>query len=263
MEYPKSFFRIFYKFIKYSFKILNQMEKLPKDLLSYMIVDLDIDTISRLCRTSSKINKDVCLNSTFWRNKLLKDFPHIDISGVKNKDTINLYKYLVSKPDVYYIKNYYRDFYASGNYVSFKKLLNDYVIKNNLKKGDVIIFEDNNQKYIWNGSYFTLLGEIYFLLPSELPFPEFPPYYWKDFVQSEAMYIPSEKIKEAINNIEDNSTYIIGNYGEKYSLIFEDNLVYSLTYNRKDKSLKEYLEEHDIDDMPDRYADFKDYYINF
>jgi hypothetical protein len=51
------------------------MEKLPKDVLVLLAIDLDYADILRLCKSSSRMNRFVCQNENFWRNKLYKIYP--------------------------------------------------------------------------------------------------------------------------------------------------------------------------------------------
>lgn len=49
------------------------MERLPKDVLVMLALDLNIKEILNLCLTSRRYNRLVCENENFWRNKLLKE----------------------------------------------------------------------------------------------------------------------------------------------------------------------------------------------
>lgn len=62
------------------------MEKLPKDVLSFLALDMDIEYVIRLCQTSSAFNEKICKNSYFWLNKLQKDYNiTTDINEAKNE----------------------------------------------------------------------------------------------------------------------------------------------------------------------------------
>jgi len=50
------------------------MEKLPKDILIEIALDLDLQSILGYCLSSKYINEKVCENKNFWVNKLYKDF---------------------------------------------------------------------------------------------------------------------------------------------------------------------------------------------
>lgn len=64
------------------------MEKLPKDVLMELALELNLPDIVSLCRTSSRIDRDVCENSIFWRNKIRKDFPE---AKYMSKNTRQIY----------------------------------------------------------------------------------------------------------------------------------------------------------------------------
>ena len=50
------------------------MEKLPKDILIEIALDLDLQDVFGYCLSSKYINEIVCENKIFWINKLYKDF---------------------------------------------------------------------------------------------------------------------------------------------------------------------------------------------
>ena len=51
------------------------MDKLPKDVVALLAIDLDYVDILKLCRSSSRMNRFLCQNEDFWRNKLYKTYP--------------------------------------------------------------------------------------------------------------------------------------------------------------------------------------------
>ena len=53
---------------------MTTLENLPKDVLSYLALKLDVNDVLSLCKTSKKYNRSLCLNNTFWVNKLKKDY---------------------------------------------------------------------------------------------------------------------------------------------------------------------------------------------
>lgn len=62
------------------------MDKLPKDVLALIALDMDIEYVIRLCQTSSTFNEKICKNNYFWLNKLQKDYNiTIDINEAKNE----------------------------------------------------------------------------------------------------------------------------------------------------------------------------------
>lgn len=60
------------------------MDKLSKDTLILLALELNISDVLSLCRTKKMINEKVCENRNFWRQKLEIDFP-----GRKYDESIN------------------------------------------------------------------------------------------------------------------------------------------------------------------------------
>ena len=54
------------------------MEQLPRDVLVYMAMMLDLPDILSLCNSNSKFNEKVCNNEQFWYNKIRQDYPDIN-----------------------------------------------------------------------------------------------------------------------------------------------------------------------------------------
>ena len=50
------------------------MNRLPKDLVTKLALELDNKDLTNYCRSSKKFNNMICNNYTFWMNKHLKDF---------------------------------------------------------------------------------------------------------------------------------------------------------------------------------------------
>jgi len=61
------------------------MEKLPRDVLIYMALSMDIYEIFSLCKASKKIDEKLCQKSSFWMQKLKKDYPSLDQELIKEK----------------------------------------------------------------------------------------------------------------------------------------------------------------------------------
>ena len=51
-----------------------KLSDLSKDVLVYLALDMDLESIIKLCQTSSKINEKICKNDNFWLNKLINDY---------------------------------------------------------------------------------------------------------------------------------------------------------------------------------------------
>lgn len=67
---------------------LENLGKLPKDVLILLAVDLNLPDIISLCRINQRMNRDVCENPVFWRNKIMKDFSN---ANYISKNTRNIY----------------------------------------------------------------------------------------------------------------------------------------------------------------------------
>ena len=54
----------------------DQLSKLPKDLIIYMVLEfnMDMNDIVSLCSSSKKLNKTLCESKSFWVSKLKKDY---------------------------------------------------------------------------------------------------------------------------------------------------------------------------------------------
>lgn len=75
-----SFSNIFLLLIK------NNMNQLPKDILVFMALNLDLPEILSLCQTNSEFNDRICKNNYFWLNKLDRDYGlKSDLSNAKRE----------------------------------------------------------------------------------------------------------------------------------------------------------------------------------
>ncbi len=66
------------------------METLTKDTLILLALELNYMDVLKFCSTSKKINRHVCENNYFWRNKLYKEYPLLEKGG--NRDFRKFYK---------------------------------------------------------------------------------------------------------------------------------------------------------------------------
>ncbi len=60
------------------------MDTLSKDALVLLAMELDYADIIKFCQTSKKVDRYVCQNNDFWRNRLYKEYPFS-----RNLDTTN------------------------------------------------------------------------------------------------------------------------------------------------------------------------------
>lgn len=74
------------------------MEKLNKDEIISIAILLDFPDILNFCKTNRKIERAVCENNDFWRNKITQKFPEVDISNLTVDDWKDFYiDYSISK----------------------------------------------------------------------------------------------------------------------------------------------------------------------
>ena len=69
------------------------MDKLPKDVLYTLALELDLPNLLRWCESHPSINNKVCNNPNVWTGKLLRDFPDYK-NFYLNKSFREIYNYL-------------------------------------------------------------------------------------------------------------------------------------------------------------------------
>lgn len=67
---------------------------IPKDILVFMSLNLDIYEVLGLCKTNKIINDKICNNKYFWLKKLAKDFNFIYDDYITDEDPKLAYKLL-------------------------------------------------------------------------------------------------------------------------------------------------------------------------
>ena len=67
------------------------MEKLNRDALSIIAMDLSPSEVLSLCQTSKILNEKLCQQDSFWLNKLRKDYPFYQDFGL-NASPVEIYK---------------------------------------------------------------------------------------------------------------------------------------------------------------------------
>ena len=164
----------------------------PKDVLIMMMLDLDLPDVLKMCRSNKRFNEILCQNPLFWRKKLEKEYPKLDISNVK--DYKGLYSYLKRK-----IKkgNKWGDLTPDGLRV---------------QGSGRFAFEILNK----NKTTLNLDG----IELSAVTFPIHPPEYFSD-LGTNIFAINYKKVAEAIRNMSGAISYITGDFGERYPVIFK------------------------------------------
>lgn len=57
---------------------------LSKDIIVKIALELDINDIGKLCKTSKIFNKYICDNQFFWYNKIKRDYPEVLLEKGEN-----------------------------------------------------------------------------------------------------------------------------------------------------------------------------------
>ena len=172
---------------------MDHIKDLPKDVLIYMALTMDIPEVLNFCQSAKYIDNTICKKKKFWQQKIDKDYPTLDLipyykdhpktfllikSGIKKKATIHLVSKLDIGNDYWYDKN--------GGI----KLENAYPgITKQLKRGDIIedvdsVFRgyETDKKLFWDGKKiiydFNDIRE-YTDIPRQFRYlSEFPLLYW-------------------------------------------------------------------------------------
>jgi hypothetical protein len=109
------------------------MDKLSKDELFLIAIDLDMPSLINFCQTSKNVNRKVCENNYFWVHKLKKDF-NIDFKEISKmpKSSRLREKYMKSLP-------------AKKEYLQYSKIVETYTIPNHLLSAGI---EKNKMDWI-------------------------------------------------------------------------------------------------------------------
>ena len=165
------------------------MESISRDVLFMLMLEFDLNVIIYLCSKNSKVNREICNNRFFWKRKLEKDYPKINITNVTQFKT--LYLYLKNKPGI-------------NNDVLSK-------IGNLSPDGNTILGKD--------GKYYPANA----IVGSALIFPTYPPEYFSP-LGTDDFVISNNTLREMIANIVTISgnkiSFITGPYNERYRVIF-------------------------------------------
>ena len=202
------------------------MEKLNKDLIRLLAMELDSWELLQFCQTSKKYS-EIC--KSVWRNKIRKDFPKIDISQVEEKNLNKLYVYLTKKPNTIFV-----DFAEIPN-DDINQIDLDILEDYGINFGDVVVFDNYPlRKYIWTGETFEVdYNDDYFILHEPLSFPNYPPNYWRGIIDFNYTYL----------SIVPENGYIKGKFGERYPIETETqfNKFRPYAYFDNDYTIKDFL----------------------
>ena len=128
---------------------------MDNNLLRLLALDLDMPSLLNLCLSSKRMNREICENNHFWRNKLYKDYPETK-GKVFGNNLRKVYLSLKNKIE--------KDFYAfvsRNNENSFPKIF-DYIMNSPPSDEDyeksVALFPDFYER-MPEEEKFTIIGE--------------------------------------------------------------------------------------------------------
>jgi len=210
------------------------MEKLPKDILIEIALDLNLQDVFGYCLSSKYINERVCENKFFWINKLYKDFNiyhresklsakkyYLEINNLLKKYNFNFdkllrYGFIYNRNDLVKIAIYKNASLSDFNFNDFQKikLLDEKLIdilfnektktiKNMTEFVNLLSYNDRDEKL-------QVIYYLYdFIFPKTLKFFEKDNYFWVNALL---------KLKEFYN---DSPEYFFNLYNEKINFYEE------------------------------------------
>lgn len=138
------------------------MEKQSKEILILLALELDLKSLLKFCQTNKKINKIICDNDIFWKNKIEKERPEF-LSKIYEHLNFKTYKDLYKKllgENVYELTFPDNDgFYIKGDFDEFD-------FKENIELEKVGLFWSDNKTTIHNWELTNDLPEYLFELPA-------------------------------------------------------------------------------------------------
>lgn len=209
------------------------MLTLPKDLIRYFSSFLLYDDLKKFESTCKYIKQS--LNSDFWLNRILTDYPNQDnfLSINNQNDSKSLYKHLTGKSIVFNKSSRY----PKNKFQPWLKL----------RRGDVVHFGfyadyRNENKYMWTGKELINLDftkDDYGAVPSEFCFPEFrPDHFIESIVHNSYINFTEAKLKQVQNNFnaETQMSYVTDRY-RRYDILIEPISIALITFSRIPKNL--------------------------
>lgn len=76
------------------------MEDLDKNLIKKLALELDLDSIKKLCLASKRFDKYICKDNIFWKNKLDREYPN---TIVENSNFRKIYESLFNEKYSYLV----------------------------------------------------------------------------------------------------------------------------------------------------------------
>ena len=191
-----------------------------RDLFLKIFLYSDLDTLKILSLTCKKFN-EIINSNLFCKQRLLLKFPKVNIDNVDFTNMKKLYRYLISRCKVATISGYIHT-YDSRSPAKISRVITSHLVKKyNLKNGDIVIFtEDSDVRFLLSdNSFIKYWGIIHweFSLPACLNFPQFPPYYWTNYIRPD-----NQEIEMPLENSNTQCGYLIGRFNEKYKILYSD-----------------------------------------
>jgi len=158
-----------------------------KDFWLLMALDLELQGLLNLCQTSKEFNEKICNSQQFWARRISKEYPHIDISDVK--DYKGLYRYLKNR---LIVDNVYKQGHAL------------------VKDGETVIVSLSGDRIVYERPWDVELAGY--------RFPRFSPEYFNSIGNN---YIPVSGmvLQEYLK-----TGYIKGEFGEKYKVNINERI---------------------------------------
>ncbi len=63
------------------------LSKLPRDMIVYIALNMDLPEILNLCQTNTRLNETICKNRNFWIQRLLQDYNLEYLKAVVNNES--------------------------------------------------------------------------------------------------------------------------------------------------------------------------------
>lgn len=170
------------------------MNNLPKDLLIVLALNLEYEEILNLCQTNKRVNDIVCKNKLFWKQKLVKEYPNINIDNVTN----------------------YKGLYGYLNYRSNENIQG----WGKLSPNGLAVLGSEGQYY----GVLTRDRKLAYFQGSGLDFPKFPPNFFLN-LGTNVFILKYTAKREIAKNIKGNISHVTGPYDEIYKVIIKkDNI---------------------------------------
>ena len=199
-----------------------------KDVDKMILLNLDIESLRNVCQVN-KYALEICNDKSFWRNKIVKDFPlrgkfiwYTEYRNLYKNNPKQLYEIINGKSKIVSLteKDYpslAKEFDEDDEFSKEDlRMINKKILPNlnklPLLRGDIIHLAwvgeyRNSGKLIWTGERVVELDtniDEYGSVPKEFSFPEFPIDYFYDSIDhNNLIWISQDKVQEIIKNFDE------------------------------------------------------------